>query len=59
MDPAVNTNVVFFQANGSDEDLLQGAAPAQAEDAVRQAWRQAQEERQVQANAITQVQCTW
>lgn len=52
-------NVVTFQVNGSDSDLLWGVAPAKAEDAVRQAWRQVQEERQIQAAEITRVHSTW
>ncbi|NIH81170.1 hypothetical protein [Amycolatopsis viridis] len=59
MDPAVDTNVVFFQVNGNDDEVLRGVAPAQAEDGVRLAWRQVQEERQVPASEITQVRCTW
>ncbi|MCP3803478.1 hypothetical protein NLX83_29820 [Allokutzneria sp. A3M-2-11 16] len=59
MDMGADMNVVVFQVNGDDDDLLQGAAPAQAEDAVRQAWRQVQEERQVPASEITRVHCTW
>ncbi|GAB3568825.1 hypothetical protein GCM10027445_19570 [Amycolatopsis endophytica] len=59
MDNTGEKNVVIFQVNGRDEDLLQGFAPARAEDAVRQAWRQVQEERPVPAAEITRVHCFW
>ncbi|TVT60573.1 hypothetical protein FNH05_04170 [Amycolatopsis rhizosphaerae] len=55
----MDTNVILFQVNGRDDDLLRGAAPAKAEDAVRQAWRQVQEERPIQAAEITRVHSIW
>ncbi|NIH87353.1 hypothetical protein [Amycolatopsis granulosa] len=45
--------------NGDEDDLLRGTAPAEAEDAIRQAWRQVQGERQVQASDITRVHSVW
>ncbi|NIJ14414.1 hypothetical protein FHU38_004815 [Saccharomonospora amisosensis] len=59
MELAVDTNVITFQVNGGDDDLLQGMAPAKAADAVRQAWSQVQQERQIQAAEITKVHSTW
>lgn len=52
-------NVVVFQLNGSDDDLVTAAAPAEAPDSVRQAWRQAQHERQIQSSDVTRVHSTW
>ncbi|WP_431922923.1 hypothetical protein [Amycolatopsis tucumanensis] len=59
MDSPVDVNLVVFQVNGRDDDLLHGAAPARAEDAVRQAWRQVQEQRDVQASEVTRIHSTW
>ncbi|MET8878851.1 hypothetical protein [Nocardia sp. NPDC004604] len=52
-------NVVVFQLNGSDDDLITGAASAQALDSVQQAWRQAQHERQIGPSDVTKVHSTW
>ncbi|MFJ9371191.1 hypothetical protein ACIRRA_43250 [Nocardia sp. NPDC101769] len=52
-------NVVVFQLNGSDDDLITGAAPAQALDSVRQAWRQGQREQQIQSSDVTRVHSIW
>ncbi|MFJ8819167.1 hypothetical protein [Amycolatopsis thermoflava] len=59
MDSPADLNLVVFQVNGRDDDLLHGAAPARAEDAVRQAWRQVREQRDVQASEITRIHSTW
>ncbi|TVT54652.1 hypothetical protein FNH05_10345 [Amycolatopsis rhizosphaerae] len=59
MDLDVTMNNVVFQLNGDDNDLVIAAAPAQAQDSVRQAWRQAQRERPVQASEVTRVHSTW
>lgn len=59
MDMALDTNVVTFRVNSRDGDLPQAVAPAKAVDAVRQAWRQVQQERQIQAAEITGVHSTW
>ncbi|UQS24973.1 hypothetical protein L1857_20220 [Amycolatopsis thermalba] len=59
MDENARLNVVVFQVNGDEDDLLRAAAPAQAEDAIRQAWRQVQRERQVQPPDITRVHSVW
>ncbi|NIH77940.1 hypothetical protein [Amycolatopsis viridis] len=52
-------NVVIFQIKGREDDLARGVAPAKDEDAVRQAWRQVQAERNIQAADVTRVHCLW
>lgn len=52
-------NVVVFQLNTNDNDLITAAAPAQAHDSVRQAWRQAEQERQIQSSDVTRVHSMW
>lgn len=52
-------NVVLFQVNGRDDDLRQAAAPAKAQDAVRQAWRQVREEHGIQAADVTGIASIW
>lgn len=56
---AVDKNVVTFQVNGSDDDLLRAETLPGADDAVRQAWRLAQEGREIQPSDITRVHSTW
>lgn len=52
-------NVVVFQLNGRDDDLVTAAAPAEAPDSIEQAWRQAQLDRQIQSSEVTRVHSTW
>ncbi|NIH86555.1 hypothetical protein [Amycolatopsis granulosa] len=52
-------NIVIFQVKGREDDLARGVAPAKDEDAVRQAWRQVQAERNIQATDVTRVHCLW
>ncbi|MFI6171034.1 hypothetical protein ACIBCN_29935 [Nocardia sp. NPDC051052] len=52
-------NVVVFQLNSNDDELITAAAPAQAHDSVRQAWQQAERERQIQSSDVTRVHSTW
>ncbi|MFD6155331.1 hypothetical protein ACFWF7_13170 [Nocardia sp. NPDC060256] len=52
-------NVVVFQLNANDDDLISAAAPAQDQDSVRQAWQQAQRERQLRSSDVTRVHSTW
>ncbi|WAL69083.1 hypothetical protein ORV05_15355 [Amycolatopsis cynarae] len=59
MDLDVTMDMVVFQLNGDDNDLLIAAAPAQAQDSLRQAWRQARQERPVQPSDVTRVHSTW
>ncbi|MEU3274015.1 hypothetical protein ABZ639_24520 [Saccharomonospora sp. NPDC006951] len=59
MNIAVETNIIVFQTNGKDGEPPRGVAPAQAVDAVRQAWRQVREKRQIEASDVTGVRSTW
>ncbi|MFI6042114.1 hypothetical protein ACIA8C_10800 [Nocardia sp. NPDC051321] len=52
-------NVVVFQLNSNDKDLITAAAPAQAHDSVRQAWQQAKGQRHFQPSDVTRVHSTW
>ncbi|MGW4590588.1 hypothetical protein ACWEKJ_24970 [Amycolatopsis thermoflava] len=59
MDSPADLNLVVFQVNGRDDDLLHGAAPARARGAGRQAWRQVREQRDVHASEVTRIHSTW
>ncbi|PWV82372.1 hypothetical protein SAMN05421630_103149 [Prauserella marina] len=56
---AMDTNIIVFQTKNKDDNPPQGMAPAKADDAVRQAWHQVCEARQIQASDVTGVRSTW